>query len=96
VRIAKTQGDEKALTVTRATAGEVEEYVKQRYAGASVASVEQAGTLDVGDKPLAQWRVKFTEPDARRVTLSKWGKLAAAVEADKLADQQSQDESLTQ
>ena len=80
VRIESTLGEAQTMRVAKDTVGEVETFLRQSYAGAKVARVEQAGTLDLGGgRVVPQWEVTYQEANAKRVSLNRWGKLAAQV-----------------
>lgn len=79
VNVTNALGEAQKMTVTKGTVGEVEEFLRQTYAGAKVRAIRQVGALDVGGGVLVpQWEVEYAETNARRVTLNRWGKLAAA------------------
>jgi len=83
VNIVSTLGEPQTMRVTKGTVGEVEEFLRQTYAGAKVASIRQVGTLEVAPgMTVPQWDVVYAESNAKRVTLNRWGVLAASVAAE--------------
>jgi hypothetical protein len=80
VRVQATLGEPQTMRVTKQTVGEVEDFLRQSYAGARVQEIRQVGALDVGGGTLVpQWEVVYAEVNARKILPTKWG--LAAVEA---------------
>lgn len=84
VNVTNALGEAQTMRVTKGTAGEGEEVLRQTYAGAKVAKIEQVGTLDVGGGVrVPQWEVTYQESNAKRVMLNRWGQLAAGGATEK-------------